>query len=263
MLTVLYLDDSRDSSGETRWMCECDCGTRKVISRKGLLSGRTKSCGCLHREMAKVLGQTSGRRNLQDLTGMRFGRLTVISRAENDKNGSPRWNCLCDCGNSIISYGSSLRYGDAKSCGCLARELTKERNTTHGLSKSKLHRVWANMKDRCENEFSKPFPHYGGRGIKVCEKWHDFMSFYEWAMSNGYTDGLSIDRINVDGDYEPSNCRWATQKEQNNNKTDNVFLSLGDKTHTISEWSEILGIKASTLRSRRRKGLSDEEVLSV
>lgn len=157
--------------------------------------------------------------------GEKYGRLTVIEYAGKAKNGSQLVKCVCDCGNEKIVRLCSLRDGSIKSCRCLHNELLAKRNriiktTTHGRSRTRLYRIWTHMKQRCYNSNDKKtFCNYGGRGIKVCDEWKDnFIAFQEWALSNGYADDLSIDRIDVNGNYEPSNCRWATMKEQQNNK---------------------------------------------
>lgn len=153
-----------------------------------------------------------------DLTGQKFGRLTVLERAEN-KNGYVRWKCRCDCGNEKIVMSYQLRKGGTQSCGCLQKERTAEAHKTHGLYHSRLHRTWTGMKARCFNPNLKAFPYYGGRGITVCEEWkNNFQAFYDWAMSNGYEENLTLDRIDNNDNYCPENCRWVTMAKQNANK---------------------------------------------
>ncbi len=155
---------------------------------------------------------------LVEMTGRRYGRLTVIERAENTPGGTARWRCKCDCGKETVVVGSYLRNGSIKSCGCYMRENNGRLSLKHGGYKTKLYHVWVQMRSRCRSPKDKNYPYYGGRGISVCDEWQDFRSFQEWALSNGYREGLTIDRIDNDGDYKPTNCRWVTMAVQAKNK---------------------------------------------
>lgn len=188
---------------------------------------------------------------LLNLTGQRFGRLVVVERSTNSKNGKARWLCKCDCGNDTVVFSTSLVRGLTHSCGCLNSEIASERFSTHRLSESRLHKTWSDMKKRCYNPNSKSFPAYGGRGIEMCEEWKDdFQSFYNWAMAHGYADDLTIDRIDVNGNYSPENCRWVDKLTQANNCRTNHYLTFNGKTQSIAAWARELGVSDSLIRQR-------------
>lgn len=188
-----------------------------------------------------------------DLTGQRFGRLTVIERAEN-KGKCVMWKCLCDCGNYTITNSYSLRSCATKSCGCLNSELAKQRKQKHKHCEERIYHIWKNMKQRCSNANFNAYTRYGGRGITVCDEWlNDFQAFYDWAMANGYKDGLTIDRINNNKGYSPDNCRWATPKEQANNRQSNHLVTFNGKTQTIAQWADELNMNYFALYSKLKR----------
>lgn len=186
-----------------------------------------------------------------DLLGQKFGRLTVIAREKNNKEKRAMWLCKCDCGNKKIVTGKHLRNGSVKSCGCLLRETTIERNIKHGLCYSPLYKIWRGIKERCYNKNNSSYKNYGDRGIIMCDEWHyNFKTFYDWAMNNGYKEGLSIDRIDVNNNYMPLNCRWATRKEQSRNTRVNLNITYKEKTQCLTQWAEELNVDTSALYSR-------------
>ena len=189
---------------------------------------------------------------VNNLIGKRFGKLTVFARAENSPSGKAKWFCICECGNlkrkSVLS--NDLISGRVKSCGCLYKESNKGRNTTHGLTHSRIYNIWIAMRDRCKTDAA-----YIRHKITVCDEWENsFENFYKWAMANGYSDELTLDRINTYGNYEPDNCRWATMKVQQNNRTNNRIVEYEGKPLTLAELADILGIPYATLQWRIDNG---------
>lgn len=202
------------------------------------------------------------------LIGKRFGRLVVKRFAGTDRFGNLRWECVCDCGNETVVRTNALRTGNTKSCGCLQREITSTNFRTHGLSQGahgetpRLYFVWTAMRKRCRNPKDKHHIYYGNRGITVCEEWSDYQKFHDWSMSNGYRSGLTIERIDNNGNYEPNNCKWIPQKEQGWNTRKNRLITFHNATKCLAEWALKLGMNDGTLRSRVHRGWTTERAFT-
>lgn len=195
-----------------------------------------------------------------NLTGQKFDKLTVLEKFGSDNHRHALWRCVCECGNEKIVRGTHLKNEKIRSCGCLL----KNKKYKHGMSRTRIYKVWEHIKFRCYNKKSCNYKNYGGRGIEICDEWkNDFYSFHNWAIKNGYRDDLTIDRINNNGNYEPSNCRWITPKEQANNRRSNTYINYNKETHTLTQWAEKLNMKPTTLLARLKKGWSIEKTLST
>lgn len=206
-----------------------------------------------------------------DLTGKKFGRLTVIKRVENRISNCGQsktmFLCKCDCGKEVCVEGAKLRNGHTQSCGCLHNEIFanigRKKNLIHGLSNDRLYHIWEGMKRRCYQKSAKNYVNYGAKGIEVCNEWLNFEPFYNWAISNGYQENLTIDRIDVNDNYCPENCRWVDWKTQENNRSNNYKLTFNNETHTVSEWAKIINVSTSTLYSRLKRGWTVERLLTT
>lgn len=242
-----------DNNSRALWLCKCDCGNEVVVKSTNLIKGSTQSCGCIR---------------IRNISGQKFGRLTAqyISGRQRRKDGKTKiiWHCICDCGNEVDLAAERLVNGNTKSCGCYNRDPESKKATTkHGLSNTRLFTIWQGMKQRCYYKKHVSYDHYGGRGIQLCEAWKDdFKAFYDWAMMNGYKDNLTIDRIDVNGNYCPENCRWIPAEQQYFNRTDNRLLTMGNVTKTITEWSLQYSIDRETVSSRLKLGWSVERALT-
>lgn len=196
---------------------------------------------------------------VMDLTGKKFGRW-FVKGLSHQKGKMLYWSCVCECGVERAVFGADLKRGGSESCGCLARERRAARATTHDMSHHPAYRAWIQMKSRCMNEANTGYKDYGGRGIKVCERWLDFDEFWK-DMGPTWRKGLSLDRIEVNGHYETGNCRWATPKEQGNNRRTNRLVKCPDGSErTVTEAAEKFGISRETIFSRIRYGWGDEEL---
>ena len=183
--------------------------------------------------------------------GVPDSRLTVVEYM-GVKNSKTMWRCICSCQDKkeVIACATNIRNGNTLSCGCIQKERAALCGT-HRESKSRLYKIWSNMKSRCLTESTTEYKNYGGRGICICDEWvNSYISFKEWALNNGYDSNLTIERIDVNGDYCPENCKWITKPQQANNTTKSRFITYNGETHTMAEWAKILGIPYSALNYR-------------
>jgi hypothetical protein len=197
--------------------------------------------------------------SFRDLSGERFGRLLVLQRDGCNKHGQIKWWCECDCGTKKHVVGAQLRSGMTQSCGCIKREAIAKVNYKHGMKDTPIHRIWWSMMQRCHDKNSHAYARYGGRGINVCVKWQEFSAFY--ADMGNKPDNMSLERIDNNGDYEPSNVKWATATEQANNRRSNKFIEFDNKRLTIAQWASFAGIKTSLLWARLKRGIPMHEAL--
>ena len=201
--------------------------------------------------------------NFKDETGNVYGKLTVISL--DHVNGKAYWLCECECGRQKAISGDKLRSGNTKSCGCYQKQFRESGSghKTHGMTRSRLYTEWSNMRSRCNNPKNIMYKNYGGRGICCCNEWKHFDTFMHWALKSGYTDELTLERINVSGDYCPDNCCWIPKEKQYLNRTDSHFITAFGKTQTIKEWADETGLKYDTIHARiKYYGWDAEKALS-
>ena len=202
---------------------------------------------------------------IANLSGNIYGKLIVTNfayRKRSGKNYKYYWTCQCDCGGICTVESYNLKSGITKSCGCYREDFRKK----HNLTRTRLYRIWRNIRSRCNNPNTKNYKRYGGRGITVCDEWlneNDFMKFYDWALSNGYQDGLTLDRIDNNGNYEPNNCRWTTMEEQSQNTSKAINITYNNETYSLSKWSRKTGISRSTLYTRYKSGWGVEKMLTT
>ena len=210
------------------------------------------------------------RKDFIDLSGRKIGRLHVDKRIGRGSHHETFYKCTCECGNIVYVNAASLRSGSTKSCGCLARELNKTRihintNKKHGYAGTKLYKVWKNMRNRCHNPKYAYYHQYGGRGIKICDEWDNpdtgSTNFIHWALESGYEEGLTLDRIDNDGNYCPENCRWVSMKHQDNNRSSNHYVQIERWVFSLSIWADITGNDIKNIRNRIQRGWTEYEAI--
>ena len=251
-LTALY----RDPDDANKYVCRCTCG-RSVSARiSNLISGNTKRCG-----------DTNCITKTDDVTGMRFGKLVAqkylgLTQVCADGRKAATWHCLCDCGAEVDVPYRSLKTGHTKSCGCYQIDVQRARKTTHGLSKTRLYKTYLNMRARCNTPSASEYDRYGGRGIQVCSEWEEsFEAFYNWSIQNGYSDELTIDRIDNDGPYSPDNCRWTTCAIQNRNKSDVHWFDFHGELLPLTDVATRLGVSPNGIRHHLNRGRSEADIV--
>lgn len=251
-LTTIEFAEMKNSRSFYKFVC--DCGNEIIHSSKEVKKGAKKSCGTCEYKFG-------------DISGQRFGRLTALA-FNGIVNGKSTWLFGCDCGNEINTRANSVKTGNTKSCGCWEKEVLLARNIKHGLNRHPLHNIWFHIKRRCYNKNSSDFPDYGGRGIVVCDEWkNDFKSFYDWSIEKGYEEAkkkntrISIDRIDVNGNYEPSNCKWSNDVEQARNRRSNVHITVDGVTKLQNEWAEEYNIPYQLIASRLKRGWKGRDLI--
>lgn len=248
-LTVIESTGKKKYAGVIQpfWRCKCECGNTIDIAHSYLISGSKKHCGCKRKG---------------NIEGKRFGRLKAIEPVGKNSHKEILWKCVCDCGNEpIVSY-QNLTRGKTRSCGCLQAE----RRYIHGLYGTRIRGIYYKMLNRCNNKNSNDYYKYGERGIYVCEEWsgeNGFLNFYNWSMESGYSDELSIDRIDNKKGYSPDNCRWVSMSVQANNKRNNIVIDYKGKKQTMKQWCIELDIPYKTALKKYHRGISIDDIFKA
>lgn len=245
---VVIRKGPRVSSGSS-WICKCDCGTEVIVAASNLKNGQKKCWKC------------SAESKRENLTDKIFGRLKVIE-FEESRLSKPYWRCLCECGIEAVVSSQGLKSGQTQSCGCFGVERRRAATLKHGLSNHPLYDGWINMKQRCLNPDHKAYDRYGARGITVCERWMVFENFAE-DMLPTWSRGMTIERVDVNGNYEPENCIWATRRQQSRNQERTIKVEVGGVLMTVPEAAEKYGINSHTLRQRWHRGYRGDDLVVV
>lgn len=245
----LVVSFSHKDSKRNYWDCECQCEkkTRRIIDTYPLVHKKRKSCGCLPRV---------------DITNEKFGKWKVLEFSH--MKGRSYWICQCDCGTMSTKRLDQLTAGITRDCGC-SNNFNMDGTTSSkevGEMDSRIASIWYGMHHRCQNKDHINYSGYGGRGISICKDWYYYDNFKDWAMKNGYSDDLELDRIDNDGNYNPSNCRWATREQQCYNKRNTIYIEYKGKKRTLKELSELTGITIQLLQRRHSKGFPVNDITS-
>lgn len=247
----LYRKNNPKKSYEPKYDCKCLlCGKLFTATGQSIKNRKNKNCGCSALQY--------------DLENKKFGKLLVIKKLGLNKHNEILWACICECGNKVVKTSYALRkYKNPKCRECAIKEIGNK-NRKYIIAYKSLHERYTNMKTRCYYQKCKSFKDYGGRGIIICDEWlgkNGYINFQKWALQNHFNPKLSLDRINTNGNYEPSNCRFVTYQIQSNNRTNNRVIKLNNETDTLANWSRKLNIKYDFLQRKLAKGLTLKEIL--
>lgn len=240
---LTIIGDGGVKNGKSQALCQCECGQSRIFDFYGLRNGKAQSCGMCHKPNFKI--------------GDKIGRFTIIGEKIKDEKTPKKhgmYPCRCECGREKLIDEYNLSSGKSKSCGCLISDTSKMKKT-HGREPKRLYRIWSNMRNRCTDTKTRYYKDYGGRGIRVCDEWEKYENFRDWAFGNGYKSNLTIDRIDNNGNYEPSNCRWATAEEQAKNRRSNIYINLNGETKILKDWCRYFGTEPYKAYTRYKKGI--------
>ena len=251
-------------SNQVTWLCKCDCGNSIEVRANSLRRGLTNSCGCLKDYRSDGFHK--------DLSGQKFGKLTAIRYIpiKDRENKRRNWLCLCECGNYTQVSGDKLISGHTKSCGCAVVEHISNVNRKYEYVSKRLYSVYKSMMNRCYNPKDREYKNYGGRGITVCDEWNSeygYDAFSKWALNESNYDvnadrgQCTLDRVDIDKGYSPYNCRWITNKEQQNNKRTNHLIEYKGETHNVTEWAHILGFTVAKMRYHIKMGRTIQQII--
>lgn len=265
LIVIRRAPDKISPCGNKRsmWECQCDCGNKKIVSGTNLRRKKTASCGCDDKKKRNEKGQFEKGNGIKDITGQKFGKLTVVCF---DKiiNKKSYWIVECECGTKKSVRSDTLKV--ITSCGCDKKKqdlINFGVTNHHELTYHPVYAIWNAMINRCENPKNRAYKNYGGRGIKACPEWHDIKIFAEWAEQNGFEKGknLSIERIDVNGNYCPENCKWIDRKLQTRNRRNTVKLTINGEEKPLSEWTELFNVSYKKVTGRYYRGIRNAEDL--
>mgnify|MGYP000002957813 FL=1 len=259
-LTAVYRIKSEGTIGSGKpalWMCKCDCGNTKIMSSTRLIHGKTDNCGCMDSKCRNKKGQFVKGENVKDISGEKFGKLTVL-KLDKIVNRKSYWIVRCECGTIKSVRSDTLKV--ITSCGCNKKKqdiINLGITNHHELTHHPVYSIWNAMINRCGNPHNKHYNNYGGRGIKVCEEWKDIRIFSKWADETGFepNKNLSIERKDVNGDYCPENCCWIDRKFQTRNRRNTVMLKIDGVNKPLSEWCEIYNVPYEKVIGRYYRGI--------